>query len=68
VPRAPDPVLVDGERSGDHARSVAIMECLERTCALWPTSADVLVKTQEQLKQQSPWPVWGPERFTEGRA
>lgn len=53
--------------SQSHARSVAIMECLERTCALWPTSAEALVRTQDQLKQQSPWPVWGPERFTEGR-
>lgn len=49
------------------ARALAIMECLERTCALWPPAADPVIATREDLERDSSWPTWGAERFTEGR-
>jgi len=52
--------------SVSQARSVAIMECLERTCALWPSADEVTVATAPQLYSSTFVPVWGPERFTEG--
>ncbi|MEV6923928.1 YcaO-like family protein [Dactylosporangium sp. NPDC051485] len=54
-------------RSQPHARAVAIMECLERTCALWPWAADTVVCSAAELDDRSPWPVWAPSRFTEGQ-
>jgi ribosomal protein S12 methylthiotransferase accessory factor YcaO len=54
-------------RSQSQARAVAIMECLERTCALWPTDTETVVATAAELEDQSSSPVWAPSRFTEGR-
>lgn len=54
-------------RSQSHARAVAIMECLERTCALWPGAAETVVATAAELELGFSWPVWPPSRFTEGR-
>jgi len=48
--------------SPSQARSVAIMECLERTCALWPSADEVTVAVGSELGT----PVWAPDRFTEG--
>lgn len=51
------------------ARVVAVMEALERTSALWPSSdrLDIQVSTAVGLSRSSRGPVWGAARFTEAR-
>lgn len=49
-------------RSRAQARVTAIMECLERTGALWPAEPRWVIETPEVLQRS--YEVWGPERFT----
>jgi ribosomal protein S12 methylthiotransferase accessory factor len=46
------------------ARLTAVMECLERTAALWPEEPDLTVSSHRDLRARGA-EVWGPERFTE---
>jgi ribosomal protein S12 methylthiotransferase accessory factor len=60
-------VYSDKGLSRSHARSVAIMECLERSCALWPgNQRGLLVGTVADISERHPAEtVWRPESFTE---
>jgi ribosomal protein S12 methylthiotransferase accessory factor len=49
-----------------HARVGAVMETLERTSALWPTTAAITVATADDLRR-SGTAVWQPTMFTEAR-
>jgi ribosomal protein S12 methylthiotransferase accessory factor YcaO len=53
--------------SKSQARVVAIMECLERTCALWPgDQRGLLLGSAAHVGERHPAEaVWRPERFTE---
>ncbi|WP_033306993.1 YcaO-like family protein [Streptomyces iakyrus] len=45
------------------ARLTAIMECLERTAALWPCEPEWIWSSEQDLGTREE--VWGPDRFTE---
>jgi ribosomal protein S12 methylthiotransferase accessory factor YcaO len=49
-------------RSQSQARVTAIMECLERSGALWPAEARWVTETPTVLRRSHE--VWGPDRFT----
>lgn len=51
--------------SAAQARAVAIMECLERTCALWPAVGGARMAPSASLAAASGIEVWSPSRFTE---
>lgn len=49
-------------RSQSQARVTAIMECLERSGALWPTQPQWVTETQTVLRRSHE--IWSPDRFT----
>ena len=49
-------------RSQAQARVTAVMECLERSGALWPSDTRWIVERPSVLRRTHE--VWGPERFT----
>jgi ribosomal protein S12 methylthiotransferase accessory factor len=49
-------------RSQSQARVTAIMECLERSGALWPTRPNWVTETETILRRSHE--VWSPDRFT----
>jgi ribosomal protein S12 methylthiotransferase accessory factor YcaO len=52
--------------SRSRARAVAVMECLERNCSLWPErDENTVVATAQELAEATNRPIWPVGRFTE---